>query len=145
MFTKQFLIVHWTNFPLTMCYETEKNKRESIEPVVMYNLQGLHLAANTAFCLFFCFFFFLPSLPPCELHSSILDNLVGGKWLFYLFIFFCKILAAGQRQRQLNIWRLCGCARFTVSSKQDAWMCTSHFLFLMCHVTPALAEPSRTT
>lgn len=29
-----------------MCYETEKNKSESIEPVLMYNLQGQHLAAN---------------------------------------------------------------------------------------------------
>lgn len=45
-FTKQFVSVRWSNFPLTMCYETEKNKSESIEPVLMYNLQGQHLAAN---------------------------------------------------------------------------------------------------
>lgn len=29
-----------------MCYETEKNKSKSIEPVLMYNLQGQHLGAN---------------------------------------------------------------------------------------------------
>lgn len=46
VFTKQFVGVRLTNFTLTMRYQTEKNKRESIGPVVMYNLQGQHLAAN---------------------------------------------------------------------------------------------------
>lgn len=46
VFTKQFVGVRSTNFTLTMRYQTEKNKRESIGPVVMYNLQGQHLAAN---------------------------------------------------------------------------------------------------
>lgn len=52
-----------------MCYETEKNKSKSIEPVLMYNLQGQHLAANIKI-------FFL-------LQVVLLNNLVASRWLFF--------------------------------------------------------------
>lgn len=68
-FTKQFASIHWSNFPLTMCYETEKNKSKSIEPVLMYNLQGQHLAANIK--IFF------------HLLVVLLNNLVASRWLFF--------------------------------------------------------------
>lgn len=53
-----------------MCYETEKNKSESIEPVLMYNLQGQHLAANIKIV-------FSP------LKVVLLNNLGASRWLFF--------------------------------------------------------------
>lgn len=62
---------------LTMYYHTEKNKRESIGAVLMYNLQGQHLAAFF-FLSFFC-------------HTQ-------GYWTILLEVdhYFLQILAAGQ-------------------------------------------------
>lgn len=94
MFTKQFVIVRWNNFPLTMCYETEKNKRESIKPVVMYNLQGQHLAANKNI------FFFFPA------------GCISGYWTILSEVggYFHEALAAGQL-KWLDIWKLRGCTQ----------------------------------
>lgn len=60
-----------------MCYETEENKRESIGLVVMYNLQGQHLAAKHIFGFVSC---------------------IQGYWTILLEVggYFCQILAAGQ-------------------------------------------------
>lgn len=117
MFTKLFVIVRWSNFPLTMCYETEKNKRESIEPVVMYNLQGQHLAAKTK--IFFYLFFFPASC-------------IQGCWTILLD--FHKILAVGQL-KWLNIWKLCGCTQHCphVDRKPECVLHTSLRAMLPMH------------
>lgn len=118
MFTKQFVTVRWTNFPLTMCYETEKNKRESIEPVVMYNLQGQHLAANTKI------FFFFPG------------SCIQGYWTIFLEVgsYFHKILAVGQL-KWLNIWKLCGCTQHCphVNRRPECVLHTSLHVMLPMH------------
>lgn len=84
-FTKQFVSVSWSYFPLTMCYETEKNKSKSIEPVLMYNLQGQHLAANIKI-------FFL-------LQVVLLNNLVASS-------FSREVLAAGQLKNDWIFWNV---------------------------------------
>lgn len=119
MFTKQFVIVRWNNFPLTMCYETEKNKRESIKPVVMYNLQGQHLAANKN--IFFFFF-------SCRLRFRILDNFVGGRRLFSR--------SPGCRSAEMIGYLEAPWVHTALSPcKQEAWMCSSHSF--ACYVTHA--------